>query len=93
MLDSMGCEVAEAGGFGFIVDSSNATLFTWFFVVICKGEERQVLVLLWLGDWRVVVVGASGTCCGGGGGFREGFVVEERERRGFGDMVGGGGGS
>ncbi|KAL4342972.1 hypothetical protein AHAS_Ahas11G0031800 [Arachis hypogaea] len=90
MLESVGCEVAEAGGFGVVVDSNDAALFTWLFVVIGKGEERRVLVLLWLGDWRVVVVGAGGTCCGGSGGFRESLVVEERERRGFGDGGGGG---
>ena len=88
----MECEVAEAGGFGVAVDSNDAALFAWLFVVIGEGEGRRVLVLLWFGDWGVVVVGCGGACCRGGGGFREGFVVEERERGGFGERGGGGGG-
>ena len=87
----MECEVAEAGGFGVAVDSNDAALFAWLFVVIGEGEGRRVLVLLWFGDW-VVVVGCGGACYRGGGGFREGFVVEERERGGFGERGGGGGG-
>ncbi|KAL4331003.1 hypothetical protein AHAS_Ahas13G0456600 [Arachis hypogaea] len=73
MLESVGCKIAKAGDFGVTVDSSNAALITWFFVVIRKGEERQLLVLLWLGDWRLVDVGTSVTCCSGGSGFSAAF--------------------
>ncbi|KAL4380846.1 hypothetical protein AHAS_Ahas04G0074300 [Arachis hypogaea] len=41
MLESVGGEVAEAGGFGVTVDSSDAALFMWFFVAIGKGEGNK----------------------------------------------------
>lgn len=90
VLERVECQVAEAGGFRVTVDSHDAALLAWLFVIIIEGEGGLGLLLLLLWGWLDEVgdgvlggegfVGEGGAWReGGGGGFWEGFGVEERE--------------